>query len=85
MERKKKTASEKVNTAMKGATWEEAYQIGIDILGKYVAFQIYAHPDKEFDFGKLLEEICERGDKWVHKEGGAQVVAFARVNTDTKE
>lgn len=75
MERKKKTAAEKVNAAMEGATWEEARQIGVDMLGKYVAFHIYRGDD--FDFGKLMEEICDRGDKWVHEEGGARVVAIA--------
>lgn len=75
--KKEKTTKEKVNTAMKKATWEEAREVGVEILGKYVAFN--AHMDGKFDFHSLMREIAERGDKWVTQEGGAAHIAGAKM------
>lgn len=62
--------------AMQGCSWEEAREIGVYILGKWVAFNAYM--GDEPDLMKLLEDICKHGDEWI-KQGGASVVAIARV------
>lgn len=72
----KKELKRKIGIAMEGCTWEEAREIGVDILGKCLAFylNVYDHNDLE----KMTEDICKRGDKWLKEENGAFVIAMAR-------
>lgn len=72
----KKELKRKIGIAMEGCTWEEAREIGVDILGKCLSFylNVYDHNDIE----TMMEDICKRGDKWLTEEKGAFVCAMAK-------
>ena len=73
------TPIEKVEQRMKGMTWEEAEDVGVEILARCMALHAYARKDGEEYLPHLMKRICKRGDKWAHEGNNPQVLAFAAV------
>lgn len=67
---------EAVEKAMDKCSWEEAREIGVRILAKWVGFHTYM--GDEPDLVALVKDICVGGDKWVKEGGGALVVSMAK-------
>ena len=86
MPRKKRsemTARERQEYILNGATWEEAEEVGIEILARCMALHCYAIKDGETyykkTFNKLIERICKRADEWAHEGNNPFVLAMAAV------
>lgn len=76
-ETKKVDYLNKALKAMTGCSWEEGREIGVKILARWVVFKVYV--GDEVDFEKLLKDICESADKWVHEEGGSFCGSYGKV------
>ena len=70
---------ERVNMAMKGLTWEEAEEAGVEILARCMAFHCYAAHDGEEFYKRIMKNIAERGDVWA-KENAATLAIAALGN-----
>ena len=80
--RKKKsemTPIELVDQALKGRTWNDAEDAGIEILARCLALHAYARKDGEKYFEKLMKRICVRADEWAHEGNNPTILAFAAV------
>lgn len=82
-ETKKVDYLNKALKAMTGCSWEEGREIGVKILARWVGFKAYVGDGVDFD--KLLKDICESADKWVHEEGGSFAVAMAKCSRKIEE
>lgn len=78
------TPIEKVDRALKDATWEEAEEAGIEILARCVALHVYALKEGEEYFKTLMERIVRRGDEWAHEGNNPMVLAMASVGHKLK-
>ena len=87
------TPIERVDQRMKGLSWDEAEEVGIEILARCTALHVYARKEdgkylaklgdklsiKTDEIMSLLERICIRGDEWAHEGYNASILAFAAV------
>lgn len=73
------TPIERVMKRMEGLSWEEAEDVGVEILARCVALHVYAHKDGKSYFDKLMERLCKRGDEWAHEGNNPRLLAFAAV------
>ena len=71
------TPIERMNKFMDGLSWDEAEEVGVEILGKCMALHHYARKENEEYMMKVFRRICERADEWAHSEYGAFVLAMA--------
>lgn len=72
------TPYERVDSRMDGMTWEEAEEVGIEIVARCMALHAYAREDGEEYFRSVMKRICTRADDWAHGEG-THILACARV------
>ena len=82
MPRKKRedmTPIERMEYIMKGATWDDAEAVGVEILARCMALHFYARKDGEAFFNDVTRRIAKRGDEWAHEPGNTTVLAFAAV------
>lgn len=76
--RKKKnemTAVELVDQALKGRTWEEAEEAGVEILARCVALRIYARKEGSEYFSSLMRRVLDRSTEWAHENHSALAMA----------
>lgn len=88
MARKKKsemTLLERVDSVMKGESWEFAEQFGIEVLARCMALHIYARKDGEEYITDLMRRICIRGDQWAHEPGVPFILAMAAIGQKIQE
>ncbi len=78
------TPIEKVDRALKDATWEEAEEAGVEILARCVALHVYALKEGADYFEKLMERIVRRGDEWAHEGNHSLALAMASVGHKLK-
>ena len=71
------TPIERVDQRMKGMTWEEAEDVGVEILARCMALHTYARKDGEEFFKNVMERICKRGDEWAKTH--TAILAFASL------
>lgn len=71
------TPVERVSSRMKGMTWEEAEDVGVEILAKCVAIHLYAHEDGEEYYKKLMKRILKHCDEWAGKNAVTLALASA--------
>lgn len=57
------TPVELVDRALKGRTWEEAEEAGVEILARCMALHVYAREDGDY-YNQIAERICRRADQW---------------------
>lgn len=87
MARKKKsemTFLERVDRELEGSTWEQAEEVGIEILARVTAYHIYAREDGEEYVRDLIRRICKRGDQWAHEDRNLVRLAFAYLGHNDK-
>lgn len=77
------TPIEKMERIMKHSTWDEAEQIGIEILARCMALHIYARKEGgeyiEKLAMKLMLKISTRADEWAHEDNVPGFLALASI------
>lgn len=73
------TPRELPDRMLKGRTWDEAEETGIEILARCTALHIYARKEGAEYMRHLMERICKRSDEWAHQPGNPTILAFAAV------
>lgn len=71
------TPIERVDQRMKGMTWEEAEDVGVEILARCMALHTYARKDGEEFFKNVMERICKRAEEWAKTH--TAILAFASL------
>lgn len=71
------TPIERVEQRMKGMSWEDAEDVGVEILARCLALHIYARKDGVEYFERLTKRIIERTDSWRKEASG--ILAMAAV------
>lgn len=79
------TPVEKVDRALKDATWEEAEDAGVEVLARCLALHVYALKEGEEYFKTLMERIVTRGDEWAHEGNHPLVLAMASAGLKFKD
>lgn len=77
------TPIERVDQRMKGMSWEEAEDVGVEILARCLALHMYVRKDEEKYVEHLLTRILERGTEWAKKN--ALGLAMASVGLKLKQ
>ena len=77
------TPIERVDQRMKGMSWEEAEDVGVEILARCLALHMYVHKDEEKYIDHLLTRILERGTEWAKEN--ALGLAMASVGLKLKQ
>lgn len=68
---------ERVDRRLEGATWDEAEQVGIEIIARCMALHIYSRKEGSEYLEGLMEKICKRADEWAHEGNHPLILAFA--------
>ena len=63
------TPYERVDSRMKGMSWEEAEDVGVEILARCAALHIFAREDVDEYMPKLFERVFVRAFEWAKTEG----------------
>ena len=63
------TPYERVDSRMKGMSWEEAEDVGVEILARCIALHIFAREDIDEYLPKLFGRIRDRSFEWAKTEG----------------
>lgn len=63
------TPYERVDSRMKGMSWEEAEDVGVEILAKCLALHIFAREDVDEYMPKLFKRVVDRSFEWARTEG----------------
>ena len=79
------TLQERVDSALKGETWEFGEQFGIEVLARCMALHVYACKDGEEYIKDIMMRICKRGDEWAHEGNHPFVLAMAAVGQRVKD
>ena len=85
MARKKRedmTVKERMNYILKGTTWDDAEEVGVEILARCMALHVYSRKEGPEYMKGLLERICRRGDEWAHELGNSTILAFAALHKE---
>lgn len=83
MARKKRsemTPKERMEYIMTGSTWDDAEEVGIEMLARCCALHVYARKEEDYILNlsmKLTERICRRADEWAHEGNNPFVLACA--------
>ena len=77
------TPRERSDRIMKGASWDEAEEAGVEILARCMAFRLLVKGDAECVV-RVVRRICDRADEWAKSEG-AFCLAVARVGNKLRE
>ena len=73
------TYVERVDRALKDASWDQAEEAGIEILARCMALHTYAREEgKEYLFD-LMERILKRANEWAHEGNHPTILAFASM------
>jgi len=77
------TLIEMMERVLEKATWEEAEEVGLEILARCLAMHCYAIEDGEEYYKSLMKRICERGDEWAKEH--SKYLAIASVGQKLKD
>lgn len=73
------TTIERADKILKGVTWEQAEQVGVEILARCMAKRAYVNNNGEEYLLHLAESICKRADEWAHEGNNPTLLAIAKV------
>jgi hypothetical protein len=73
------TYVERVDRALKDASWDQAEEAGIEILARCMALHAYARNEGEKHLLELTKRICKRADEWAHEGNHPTILAFASM------
>ena len=79
------TPYERVLSRMKDMSWEEAEEVGVEILARCLAMHVYSRKDGEEYFLPLLRHICQTADKWASSDFGSHYLAMARIGFELEK
>lgn len=80
------TPMEKMEKILKGSSWDEAEEVGKEILARCMALHLYAMGEGFEYIDHLIKSICERGDAWAHEGNNPSILGLAAaVNKIEKE
>lgn len=82
MPRKKKsemTLHERIDSVMKGESWEFAEEFATEVLARCFALHAYARKDGEQWYEDTIRKIAYRADEWAHEPGHPFILAMASV------
>lgn len=71
---------ERMEYIMTDASWDDAEEVGIEILARCCALHVYARKEEDYILNlsmKLTERICRRADEWAHEGNNPFVLACA--------
>ena len=72
------TPIEKSDRILKGSTWEEAEEAGVEIFARCLSVHVYVREEKAEDYLEhILKRICERAYEWKNENAGD--LAMTRV------
>lgn len=77
------TPIERVDQRMKGMTWEEAEDVGVEILARCLSFHVHVRDEGEEYIDHLLKRVLERAMEWM-KEHSLEL-AMARAGLQFKQ
>lgn len=77
------TPIERVDQRMKGMSWEEAEDVGVEILARCISLHVHVHKDGEKYIDHLLKRVLERATEWT-KEHSFEL-AMASVGLKLKQ
>ena len=63
------TPIERMNKLMKGLSWEEAEDVGVEILARCIALHTFAREDIDEYLPKVFHRIRVRACEWASHEG----------------
>ena len=69
------TPIERVDQRMKGMTWEEAEDVGVEILARCMSLHIHVRKDGEEYIDHLLKRMLERTMEWTKEHSFELAVA----------
>ena len=79
------TPYERIESRMKGMSWEEAEEVGVEVLARCIAYHAYVEGINGDFFRRLSERICRRSDEWAHSDYGRHYLAMARIGRRLKD
>ena len=79
------TPKERIDRALKGTSWEEAEEAGIEVVARCMAMHIYGRKEGEGYFHGLMRRISVRADEWAHEPGNPLLLAFIALGNRKDE
>ena len=79
------TPYERVDSRMKGMSWEEAEDVGVEILARCIALHVFAREDTEEYLPKLFKRLRVRACEWANHEGSFPLAMAKAAVRDAKE
>ena len=77
------TPIERVERVMKGASWEEAENVGIEILARCISFNFFVNKGGKEYMEKLFARLGDRVQTWTDEH--ATQLAIGRVAKERQE
>lgn len=77
------TPMERVDRAMKGVSWEDAEQVGIEILAHCISFNYFVNEGGREYMEKLFARLGDRVQTWINEH--ATQLAMGRVAKERQE
>lgn len=77
------TLMERVERTMKGVSWEDAENVGIEILARCISFNLYVNKGGEKYMDKLFARLGDRVQTWTVDH--ATQLAMGRVAKEREE
>ena len=76
------TPMERMEFIMVGSSWDDADEVGVEILARCMALQTYARNNGKPYFESLMTRICKRADEWVHENNN--MVRLAMIKEESQ-
>ena len=77
------TPIERVDRVMKGASWEDAENVGIEILARCISFNFFVNKGGKGYMEKLFARLVDRVQTWTDEH--ATQLAMGRVAKERQE
>lgn len=74
------TPIERVDRRMKGMTWEEAEDVGVEILARCLSLHVHVRKDGEEYIDLLLKRLLERATEWTKEHSFELAAANVGLN-----
>lgn len=79
------TTIELADRLLKGRTWEEAEEVGVEILARCCALHVHVRNDGEKWFSDVMEKIANRTCEWSHEHAFELACAKGGYERQQKE
>lgn len=73
------TPIERVDQRMKDMTWEEAEDVGVEIMARCLALHVYARRDGPDYWKRTFKRIIERAQEWKDEGNNSTILAWAAI------